>query len=101
MVVRGFQSPIVSGFYILAVGLLAFHLWHGVESMFQTLGLKTSTWGNALRFLARAYCVLYFLGNLTIVGGILGGFVKTAGAESASACCAPATTVATSTATHP
>lgn len=100
MVVRGFQNPIVSGFYILAVGLLAFHLWHGIESMFQTLGLKTSTWGNALRFLTRAYCVLYFLGNLAIVGGVLGGFVKPAGAEAASACCPPALETAASTTAH-
>ncbi len=101
MVVRGFQSPIVSGFYILAVGLLAFHLWHGIESMFQTLGLKTSTWGNALRVLSRAFCVLYFLGNLAIVGGVLGGFVQVAGAETASACCAPATTASAPTPAHP
>jgi len=76
MVVRGFQNPIVSGFYILAVGLLAFHLWHGIESMCQTLGLKTSTWGKCLRTLTRAFCVLYFLGNLTIPASILAGVVK-------------------------
>ena len=102
MVVRGFQSPIVSGFYIIAVGLLAFHLWHGIESMFQTLGLKTSRWGNGLRALTRAYCVLYFLGNVAIVGAILGGFVKPAGAETAGGCCAPAaiTTAASPAAAH-
>lgn len=104
MIVRGFQSPIVSGFYILAVGLLAFHLWHGIESMFQTLGLRTSRWGNGLRQLTRVYCVLYFLGNLAIVGGVLGGFVKPATAQAAAAaCCAPATTTtaAASTTAHP
>lgn len=101
MIVRGFQSPIVSAFYILAVGLLAFHLWHGIESMFQTLGLKTSRWGNGLRLLTRAYCVLYFLGNVAIVGAVLGGFVKPAGAPTetaAAACCAPAATSATAVA---
>lgn len=76
MVVQGFQSPIVSGFYIIAVGLLAFHLWHGIESMFQTLGLKTGRWSQCLRFLVRAYCILYFLGNLTIPGAILLGIVE-------------------------
>lgn len=95
MVVRGFQNPIVSGFYILAVGLLAFHLWHGVESMFQTLGLKTNTWGKCLRFLVRAYCVAYFLGNLTIPGSILAGCVKPGGA-----CCEPAAAEASATHTH-
>jgi len=76
MVVLGFQSPLVSGFYILATGLLAFHLWHGIESMCQTLGLKTSTWGRGLRALSRAFCILYFLGNLAIPGSILAGYVK-------------------------
>ena len=76
MVTIGFQSPIVSAFYIVAVGLLAFHLWHGVESAFQTLGLKTGRWAGCLRFLARAFCILYFLGNLAIPGSILLGLVE-------------------------
>jgi len=85
MVVLGFRNPLVSGFYILAVGLLAFHLWHGVESMCQTLGIKTSRWACCLRRLARAFCVLYFLGNLAIPGSILAGYVKPAVAQP-SAC---------------
>ncbi|BET65655.1 hypothetical protein ASA1KI_05730 [Opitutales bacterium ASA1] len=84
MIVRGFQSPIVSGFYILAVGLLAFHLWHGFESMFQTLGLKTNRWGSCLRVATRAFCVLYFLGNLTIPASILFGLVEPHGAAHAA-----------------
>jgi succinate dehydrogenase / fumarate reductase cytochrome b subunit len=76
MVVLGFQSPIVSAFYIVAVGLLSFHLWHGAESMFQTLGLRTSRWSPALGLLTKAYCVAYFIGNLAIVGSILFGIVE-------------------------
>ena len=75
MVVKGFSSRIVSGFYLIAVGLLAFHLWHGIESMFQTLGLKTDRWGAFLRGVTRVYCVAYFAGNILIVGSILGGWV--------------------------
>lgn len=73
MVVRGFQNPLVSGFYLVAVGFLAFHLWHGVESMFQTLGLKTSRWGRALRVLSRAYCIVYFVGSAIVPAAILAG----------------------------
>jgi succinate dehydrogenase / fumarate reductase cytochrome b subunit len=76
MVVLGFQSPIVSAFYIIAVGLLSFHLWHGAESMFQTLGLRTTRWSPALGLLTKAYCLAYFLGNLAIVGSILFGIVE-------------------------
>jgi len=39
MVVLGFSNPLISGFYILGVFLLAMHLSHGVGSLFQTLGL--------------------------------------------------------------
>ena len=31
------------------LGLLAVHLWHGIESMFQTFGLKTDRWTPWLR----------------------------------------------------
>ena len=40
MMIYGFQSPLVSGFYILAMFLLALHLSHGSSSFFQSLGLN-------------------------------------------------------------
>ena len=40
MMVLGFSSPLVSGFYILAMFLLALHLSHGSSSFFQSLGLE-------------------------------------------------------------
>ena len=39
MVIVGFRNPFVSLFYIVAMALLAFHLSHGVASLFQTLGV--------------------------------------------------------------
>jgi succinate dehydrogenase / fumarate reductase cytochrome b subunit len=41
MMVMGFSNPLVSGFYILAQVLLAFHLSHGVSSAARTLGVKS------------------------------------------------------------
>jgi succinate dehydrogenase / fumarate reductase, cytochrome b subunit len=76
MVVKGFQNPIVSGFYIIAVGLLSFHLVHGVDSMFQTLGFRNSSWGPGLRKFSLVLAVLYFLGNLAIPAAILAGKVQ-------------------------
>jgi succinate dehydrogenase / fumarate reductase, cytochrome b subunit len=73
MVILGFQNPIVSLFYIVAVGLLSFHLLHGADSMFQTLGLRSSRWARGLRGVVVAFCVLYFLGNLAIPGAVLLG----------------------------
>lgn len=42
MVVLGFMNPLVSGFYIIAQILLAFHLSHGISSAGRTLGLANS-----------------------------------------------------------
>lgn len=76
MMVLGFQNPIVSLFYIVAVGLLSFHLWHGFESAFQSLGLRTSRWGGGLKTVTRLFCLAYFAGNLAIPSAILAGVVK-------------------------
>ena len=73
MVVVGFQHPLVSLFYIVAVGLLSFHLLHGFDSLFQTLGLRSGRWSAGLRKIALIFCVAYFLGNLAIPGAVLVG----------------------------
>ncbi len=73
MVIRGFQNPVVALFYIVAVGLLSFHLLHGFDSMFQTLGLRSSRWAGGLRKVAVVFCALYFFFNLTIPGAVLAG----------------------------
>jgi succinate dehydrogenase / fumarate reductase cytochrome b subunit len=78
MVFLGFASPLVSLFYIVAVGLLTVHLWHGTESLFQTFGWRNGTWATCLRRLVAVYCILYFLGNLAIPGAILTGIVEPA-----------------------
>ena len=39
MVIVGFRNPLVSLFYIVAMALVAFHLSHGIGSLFQTLGV--------------------------------------------------------------
>lgn len=76
MMVQGFSNPYVSAFYIIAVGLLAYHLAHGIGSLVQTLGLKNETWTAGLQRFATAYCWVYFLLNAAIPLAILGGFVK-------------------------
>ena len=73
MVILGFENKIVSVFYIVAVGLLSFHLLHGIDSMFQTLGLRSTRWSGALRTFAIVFCAAYFFFNLTIPGAVLAG----------------------------
>ncbi|WP_224484268.1 succinate dehydrogenase cytochrome b subunit [Robertkochia aurantiaca] len=38
--VHKFESPVRTGIYALAFVLLAFHLWHGFSSAFQTMGVN-------------------------------------------------------------
>ena len=89
MVILGFQNVVVSVFYIVAVGLLSFHLLHGVDSMFQTLGLRSTRWGAGLRKVAVVFCALYFLGNLAIPGAVLAGKLQPRAAGVAAANAAP------------
>lgn len=94
MVFLGFAHPVVSIFYIVAVGLLAVHLLHGIDSFFQTAGWRSAKWACALRKVALVYCLLYFLGNLAIPGAILTGLAKPAAGSYAAqklAATAPAT----------
>jgi succinate dehydrogenase / fumarate reductase cytochrome b subunit len=76
MVVFGFRNGAVSLFYIVAVGLLSFHLLHGVDSMFQTIGWRNHKWAPGLRRVAVAFCLVYFLANLAIPAAVLLGQVK-------------------------
>jgi succinate dehydrogenase / fumarate reductase cytochrome b subunit len=52
MMVYGFQSYLVSGFYVLGLFLLALHLSHGSSSFFQSLGLNDKNLGPHFRVAA-------------------------------------------------
>jgi succinate dehydrogenase / fumarate reductase cytochrome b subunit len=74
MMVVGFSSWMVSGFYLLGIGLLCLHLSHGASSMFQSLGVKNKSYGPILDKSARAIALLIFIGYLSIPAAILAGF---------------------------
>jgi succinate dehydrogenase / fumarate reductase cytochrome b subunit len=52
-----FQNPWYDLFYIVAIGLLAFHLHHGFQSAFQTFGIK----GKKYEWLIQAIGVIFWL----------------------------------------
>lgn len=76
MMVEGFGNLAVSAFYLIAVGLLSYHLAHGIVSLVQTLGLKNEKWTRGLERFALVYCWLYFVGNAAIPLAVLGGLVQ-------------------------
>ena len=76
MMVTGFRQPVVSLFYIVAVGLVCFHLSHGAGSWFQSLGLKNEAYQAAIDRLAKVIAWILFLGYSSIPVAILTGLVK-------------------------
>jgi succinate dehydrogenase / fumarate reductase cytochrome b subunit len=73
--VTGFQHPVVAGFYIFAMVLLSMHLFHGLWSMFQSVGLNHPRYTPALRRAAGVIAILISAGNISIPLAVLMGFV--------------------------
>jgi len=75
-VVYGFQNPFVSAFYIVTMVFLGLHLYHGVWSMFQTLGANNFKYDKLLRGLAIFIAVIVTLGNISFPVAIMAGVVR-------------------------
>ena len=75
MMIAGFNSKLVSLFYIIATGLLCLHLTHGVSSMFQSLGIRNSFWRVRLDRLALVFGWAIFLGFAVIPIATLSGIL--------------------------
>jgi len=52
-----FSSPGYVVFYLLAMGVIGFHLWHGLSSAAQSLGVSHPQWTPRLMMLGRALTV--------------------------------------------
>lgn len=74
--VVGFQNPLIVLFYLVAVAALAVHLFHGVWSMFQTLGLNGPVTDKLFRGLAVASAVVLFIGFSSVPISVLAGIVR-------------------------
>lgn len=48
--------------YLIGMLTLAFHLWHGFQSAFQTLGLNHKKYTPIIQFIGKAYAILVPLG---------------------------------------
>ena len=101
MMVAGFESWWVSGFYILAMGLLCMHLAHGFSSMFQSLGVRNHLWRKRLDRAAVVYGWVIFLGFVSIPTAVLGGFLEQSNPGGNSVHAAHSVSGAASVAQHP
>jgi succinate dehydrogenase / fumarate reductase cytochrome b subunit len=74
--VSGFRIWYVSAVYLISMALLSFHLYHGLWSFFQTLGLSHPKYNRARRTFAQALTAFIFLGFISVPVAILTGLVK-------------------------
>lgn len=74
-VVHGFQNPLVSGFYIVAMILLCMHLYHGLYSLFQSLGFVNPRYMPRIKKGAAVVAILIAAGNISIPLAVLAGIV--------------------------
>jgi succinate dehydrogenase / fumarate reductase cytochrome b subunit len=77
MVRLGFSTKYWYGavpvFYILSMGLLCFHLSHGISSMFQSMGLRNAVWRKRLDRAALVIALVVFVGFASLpLAGLLG-----------------------------
>jgi succinate dehydrogenase / fumarate reductase cytochrome b subunit len=75
-VVASFQLIPVSAFYIIAMLLLCMHLYHGLWSMFQSLGFSHPRYTPMLKRGAAVVAILIAAGNISIPVSVLAGLVK-------------------------
>ena len=75
MIDDGFRVPAVSIFYVVAVGLLCFHLSHGLSAMFQSLGVKNKNIAPWMDRFAVGTSALIFLGYISIPVSVLKGWL--------------------------
>lgn len=53
-----FENPLMVGAYLVGMIVLAFHLWHGFESAFQTLGINHNKYTPIIKTAGKIYAVL-------------------------------------------
>lgn len=79
MVILGFRDPAVLISYVIAMVALGFHLYHGIASLFQTLGLVKQGSYTLLTKIGASFAILLVLGFLSVPGAILFRIIRLPG----------------------
>ena len=74
-VVTAFSMPLIAIVYFVALAALALHLFHGVWSMFQTLGLNNRDWDGFFRGLAVFVAIVIPVGFAIVPLAVMFGFL--------------------------
>lgn len=70
------ERPMVAGFYLLAMGALAFHLHHGIWSMFQSIGISQPRYESVARKFATAFTIVVTVGFALVPVAVLLRWLK-------------------------
>ncbi|CAF0702595.1 succinate dehydrogenase cytochrome b subunit [Candidatus Methylacidithermus pantelleriae] len=76
MVVRAFRQPLISVTYLLAMGILFFHVRHGVRSIFHTTGIVRARSIARIELLAKVIALGVCLGFSLVPLAVLLGLVR-------------------------
>ena len=74
--VTGFQDWRVSAFYIVAMALLGLHMYHGIWSLLQTLGLSHPRYNHLRHAFATFITVIVVGGNISFPIAVLAGVIQ-------------------------
>ena len=61
-----FQNPLMVGFYVISMLVVGSHLWHGISSAFQSLGVDKPAWTRVLLPAGKVIAVLIAGGFIVI-----------------------------------
>jgi succinate dehydrogenase / fumarate reductase, cytochrome b subunit len=75
-VVAAFALWPVALFYVVAMGALCLHLYHGIWSMLQTLGWSTARNQRQLKIVARVIAILVFAGFSSVPVSVWAGWLR-------------------------
>jgi succinate dehydrogenase / fumarate reductase cytochrome b subunit len=74
-VISGFQNPVVAIAYIFAIALLTMHLYHGIWSMFQSVGVSHPRYTRVLKMAAHVIAIAVAAGYISIPVSVQLGLV--------------------------
>jgi succinate dehydrogenase / fumarate reductase, cytochrome b subunit len=63
---QAFTNPLIVGFYVISMVVVGSHLWHGVSSAFQSLGLDRPAWTRVILPAGKTIAVLIASGFIII-----------------------------------
>lgn len=75
-IVSAFRNPVVTGVYTLAMAALALHLYHGIWSLMQTLGLSHPRHDRVRRPIALVLTILIVGGFLAVPWAVFAGLIS-------------------------